>query len=155
MEEILDQPFNEKGKDEQWINRGIALIRILVSLYFSNRLIRFWTSYPNSTFDAWYIPLALFLAIVHTIYRIIPELKKRFIIPRENRILVLLMIIIYLIPTTLVFHYLFDKLNRNSLLDVRIENIDVFLLPLGLSIIIFREIIYFIRLKQLKNQANE
>jgi len=29
MEEILDQPFNENKKDETWINRGIALIRLI------------------------------------------------------------------------------------------------------------------------------
>jgi len=156
MEEILDQPFNENEKDETWINRGIALIRILVSFYLSNHLILFWDNYYTITINTYNIILTstFFLVIVHTIYRILSELRKRFIIPKENKVLILFMIFIYLIPTGVVLYYVFDKLSRNSLLDFRIGNADLFLLPLGLLIIIFREIIYYRRLKRLKNQAN-
>jgi len=156
MQEILDQPFNENEKDETWINRGIALIRILVSFYLSNHLILFWDNYYTITINTYNIILTstFFLVIVHTIYRILSELRKRFIIPKENKVLILFMIFIYLIPTGVVLYYVFDKLSRNSLLDFRIGNADLFLLPLGLLIIIFREIIYYRRLKRLKNQAN-
>ena len=84
MEEILDQAFNENKKDETRINRGMALIRLIICLRFS--YVVYLTFRPksniqiidNTIFEV--ISIFLMFVIVYNFRQILSELKQRFIV---------------------------------------------------------------------------
>lgn len=166
MEEILDQEFNKNEKDETRINRGMAMIRVLVCFGFSYLLSRMLRTKPDASdlFDAVFIigvPVMMILIIIHNSLRIIQELKQRFIVPIQKKIFILILIIIQSIMMIIFASVCFSAVRlrlKKEYVPIRWFDIIIVLLTLGLFVIIIRETIYYrraIRLKQLKNQANE
>jgi len=156
MEEILDQPFNENQKDETWINRGIALIRLIICLrllcfiynMLKPKIIRVMDSTPSEVAFSF-----LFLVIIYNLHQMLLEIKQRFILV-DHKGFVLSIIVIHLILAGVLIYSSFYKVDLGLGHRFPPESIEPMLLALGLFIIIFREITYYrraIRLKRLKN----
>jgi len=164
MEEILDQLFDENNKDETWINWGVALIRLLITIRFCYFLFKIITS-PLSPVDSVeavlfvVIPASLLLVVIHSFYRTLSEFRQHFVMPKENRIIALFMVIFYLLAAVFFLYVcafmLDDYIGNQSAPSFLIEDAEPFLLALGFSVIAFREIIYYQRRKRLKQLNNQ
>ncbi len=164
MEEILDQEFNENEKDETQINRGVAIIRVVVCfgcLYFLYMMLTTELPDVNNWADLTFmigLPLMLILIIIFNSFRIIQELKQRFIIPIQKKIFTLIIIIVQSIMTIMFASVCFSAVRlrfRKGYIPIDWHEIIILLLTLGLSTIIVREITYYKRATRLKRLKNE
>jgi len=158
MEEILDQPFNENEKDETRINRGIASIRLLICLRFSYFVYSMLDPRTVRVFGntiSGIASLFLILIIVYNLRRILSEIKENFIVVKKYKGFVLLMILIHLVLIAGFVLSIFGEIYSGLGRPFSLKNIEPTLLILGLCIITFREITYFIRATRLKRLNNE
>jgi len=159
MEEILDQAFNENEKDETRINRVIGLIRLATCISLLHISFKMLKSDPVDSFevvlDVVFYTL-VFIVIIHNIFRALSELRYPLVLPRNNRVYILGIILIQLILiVTLgsIFVSIIYSIFEHKY-SVSLRHVEPVLLILGLIITTLREIIYYqraTRLKRLKN----
>jgi len=161
MEEILDQPFNEKEKDETWINRIVITFRFILCAYFLFSIYRVWTfnsgiqvfseSMERASSMLVFMLFALGMIIYH-IRHIQLEMKQKFVIPYFKRGFIASFIALNL----LIFFTNIAEIYSAVISEDYFVGIPLAVcLVLLLSVILFREIIYFrraTRLKRLRNQ---
>jgi len=162
MEEILDQPFNENEKDETWINRVIAIIRLAVCIGFLHILVMMLNLFNSS--DSFEMTLnvvfyiIVVIVIIHNIFRATSELRHHIVIPRNNRIYILIVILIQLILIALFSGFLYFGL-IGSIVEQKylfsIRHVVQITIILCLIIITIREITYYRRTTRLKRLNNE
>jgi len=156
MEEILDQTFNKKQKDETSINRIVIAFRFLLCAYFLFSIYRIWTfnsgiqvfseSMERASFMLVFMLFTLGM-IVYNIRHIQLEMKQKFVIPYFKRgfiaSFIALNLLIFFTNIVEVYRGIIDK-------DFSIEVPLAICLILCITVILFREITYFIRATRLK-----
>jgi len=161
MEEILDQAFHEKEKDETRINRGIVLIRLAVCIGFLYILVTMLNLFNSSDSFEMMLNVVFYtivaIVIIHNIFRAASELRHHIVVSRNNRIYILVVILIQLILIALLSGFLYFGL-IGSIVEQKypfsIRHVVQMAIILCLTIITIREITYYqraTRLKRLKN----
>ena len=158
MEEILDQEFNEKEKDETRINRVTAIFRYILIIGYICGIIRFLTLFEGISAGNWVNVIILIFPIYHNLKHARLELKNKYVLStqRTSSIIAFLLLCFMMIGIFTLGFIL--ALIQTVLPDTPgyFFFVSAIILVIGLHLWVFyREITYYKRATRLKRLNNE